>query len=48
MFKLILLMLVLLCVLQYLYPYEGFVSTAEVDDLNDTFDKASNLQFIIQ
>jgi len=44
----VLLLLLLLGVLQYLYPYEGFVSTAEMDDLHDTFDRASDLQFIIK
>lgn len=51
MFKLLFLfclLLILTFVLHYLKPFECFVSTAEIDDLNDTFDRASNLQYVIR
>ena len=49
MFKLLLLcLLVLVLMLHYINQFECFVSTAEIDDLNDTFDRASNLQYVIR
>jgi hypothetical protein len=48
MFKLLLLFCLLVFVLHYIKPFECFVSTAEMDDLNDTFDRASNLQYVIR
>ncbi len=46
MFKYLLLLLILLFFT--MRSCETFVSTADIDDLNSTFDRATNLQYVIR